>query len=174
MKTPIIQEEPIRYGLYASAFDRTLEALHNGDMQDPTLVKQLICYGIRFMNSTTEVYPPPDTEAAKEHFAFACQLIDFIGLLTPRDLMQLFPAQKRYDGRRYGVRDYWSTMDVLGEHGLDAPMGEEALPLLLEYMNPDINDFTLGILHVISMLNKARTGKSLLQSFFENVGNDLL
>jgi hypothetical protein len=34
-----------------------------------------------------------------------------MGLLTPKEFMTVFPIKKEYDGHRYGIKDYHSTME---------------------------------------------------------------
>ena len=40
-------------------------------------------------------------EGAKLHLDFMFSVLDMVSLLTPKELVQMFPVEKRYDGEKY-------------------------------------------------------------------------
>lgn len=66
-----------------------------------------------------------------------------IGLLTPRELMQMFPVKKDYGGEKGGYKDYFWVMGKLGELPQDKPIGspQDVADLLWDYVNQDTECF---------------------------------
>ena len=66
--------------------------------------------------------------------------------LTPRELYQLFPIEKEYDGDKWGTKDYYYCIQEIKEIGLDTPMDEEkVMHYIMECNN---NSFiTISIKH---------------------------
>ena len=93
-----------------------------------------------------------------------------IATLTPRELAQLFPVRKVYDGKKWQVKDYFSTMEVLNQHGLDTPINEAVEEILWEYTNRDLSLFQVNMMSVIGKLYRAETGRDMLVEFFEEQG----
>lgn len=78
-----------------------------------------------------------------------------IGLLTPRELMQLFPVKKDYGGEKGGYKDYFWVMEKLGELPQDKPIGspQDVADLLWDYVNPDTEYFLMMWIHSIDDLS---------------------
>ena len=63
-------------------------------------------------------------------------------------LTGVLPIEKSYDGKRYGVKDYFSTVETLNGHGLDIPFGDSVSEILWDYHNWDMgHDRVLRKLH---------------------------
>ena len=79
-------------------------------------------------------------------------LIDAISVLTPRELTQIFPITKRYDGARWQEKDYFYTMDKLSRINMDRPIREqvEVFDLLLDYINRDIELFMIEVIYAMN------------------------
>lgn len=69
-----------------------------------------------------------------------------IGLLTPEELVQLFPITKDFDGVKYGCKDYFWTMDKIKVLPQGKPIGTEqdVADLLWDYVNKDTEWFFLN------------------------------
>ena len=59
-------------------------------------------------------------------------IFTLLSKITIREIMQMFPISKIYDGKKYGVKDYFYTRDILRQKELDEPIGNEAFELLSE------------------------------------------
>lgn len=91
--------------------------------------------------------------------------------MTPRQVIQLFPIEKIYDGKRWQVKDYFSTMEAVNEIGMDNVIGEEKTPLfLMDYQNPDINEFMVMFMMTVSRMRVLQGGKEPVEEFFEEHG----
>ncbi|MEC3607520.1 hypothetical protein MHB78_05130 [Bacillus sp. FSL K6-0138] len=105
------------------------------------------------------------------------RLIEFIqtviGELTPRELMQMFPIRKQYDGEKFGMKDYFSTVHAVKEKGFDNCIGteEEVFDFLWNYQNPDISLFMVTSVTTVSALRRASGQKSLFEEFADK--NDI-
>lgn len=66
-----------------------------------------------------------------------------IGLLTPMELMQMFPVTKDYGGDKGGYKDYFWAIEKLGKLPPDKPIGspQDAADVLWNYVNQDTECF---------------------------------
>ena len=94
----------------------------------------------------------------------------FMKLMTPRELMQVFPVEKTYNGERWGMKDYFSTMDALRGYNIDAPIGEKIEYFLWDYMNLTLSSFQAIHMSATSVLHRQATGKGLMDVLFEEHG----
>lgn len=84
------------------------------------------------------------------------QVMDTIGRLTPMELLRLYPVDKEYDGKKWGTKDYFYTMDKIKKLSADKPIGDaqDVACLLWDYQNWDLTELllqwqnVLGDLHV--------------------------
>lgn len=88
-----------------------------------------------------------------------------IGCLTPKELMQMFPITKRYDGDKYECKDYFYTMGKIQEHGMNNPINE-AFKFLWDYENPTLDRFMVNCMTAMEELHVENGGKT----FFEEMG----
>ena len=76
------------------------------------------------------------------------ELIDilfmFLGMQTPKRMMQLFPPEKRYDGGK-DFKDYFSTMKFIMGLSQDEPIGDErnVFNFLWDYENFELTEFAI-------------------------------
>ncbi len=155
---------------YGRAFLQAVRA-YADDQQDKDRLRRLIFYGVKALGRSTR------SESDYDGLVLSYQTIgfikDLIGQLTPAELMQLFPVEKKYDGAIYQMKDYYSTMDAIQQHGLNTPIGKDASKMLWDYMNPDIFNFMIELLCVMSAIQRAEGKKGLLEEFFEQQGKPL-
>lgn len=65
-------------------------------------------------------YPDSDDDiSADDALAIGDAIICAIGKLTPRQMMDLFPIKKEYDGERFGCKDYFYTRKSVEKYALD-------------------------------------------------------
>lgn len=82
--------------------------------------------------------------AGKETPGHTQMVLNALRKRTPRDLLRLFPPTKEYDGERWGMKDYFYTMDKVRGFGLDKPLGKHVESFLWDYMEPHLNAFLLN------------------------------
>lgn len=93
-------------------------------------------------------------------------LTDMMAVLTPTEFMQLFPIPKEYDGNKYGMKDYFSTIEYVKGFPQDEPIGEEnILDFLMGYYNPDILKFEVGMLSIISGIRRMDGQMGIMEEF---------
>lgn len=107
-------------------------------------VQKFVFRCVRFMNAARKKGGLHTLERC--HMEMFDIVLHYIEMLTPRQLLTIFPVEKVYDGDKYGFTDYFTIMAELTAHGLDQQMGKGATDLLFEYVNRDIRSFTVGFL----------------------------
>jgi hypothetical protein len=93
-----------------------------------------------------------------------------MGLLTPNEFMTVFPIEKEYDGHRYGVMDYHSTMGVLKKIGMDTRIGEHAQLLLFDYQNQYVFRFNVFKMKFVDRLRASKGQTPIIESFLTKTG----
>jgi len=157
--------------LYRNAYVRTIEALVKCP-EDKTLISRFIFYCVRYYNHVQ--YDKYNFDEVTNRLQLIHGINVVIGQLTPRELMQIFPVQKTYDGHKCKCKDYFYTMNALRHHGLDKPIGEDVFDKILwDYMNDDIRGFVMGYLTTISALCQLEGGRNLIEKYAESQGKPL-
>jgi hypothetical protein len=106
----------------------------------------------------------------KEQFYEAALIKDYMSLLTPLELETMFPIDKRYDGDRWGMKDYFSTRQLLNEIGMDSKIGDRVDDIIWDYQNPNIRSFGVNLMSVISALARCKGEKDPLTRWLEDNG----
>ena len=87
------------------------------------------------------------------------------------NLIKIFPIDKTYDGDKWGCKDYFFTMDVLKEKGLDNAVGRDGVfDLMWDYENRDLREFTVFYMSCMSAMYKQQTGVGIAEKFCEDNG----
>lgn len=152
--------------LYLKALDRTACALRDKP-EDKLLQMRTVFYGVRYVASTVS------TVRDKSRWNIIETLTELIAQLTPRELLQIFPVEKTYDGDRWEAKDYFFTMDVLRQHGLDKPLGESVLDVLWDYANIHVRLFNVAAMKVIDVLRRMSGRESLIEEWAASNGEKL-
>lgn len=86
--------------------------------------------------------------------------------MTYRDLVNMFPIEKWYDGDKEGWKDYFYTMKYIKEQGgLDSYI-ENPFEAVLEYQNIYVELFAVQWMHYVDACMKEQTGIDLVEAFF--------
>lgn len=74
------------------------------------------------------------------------EIMKAIGILTPTELLHLFPVTKDFKGGRFGSKDYFWTIEKINEMSKDKPIGTErdVANVLWDYVNKDTEFFFLN------------------------------
>jgi len=154
------------HSLYLNAFIKFGKAVQ-GKSLDNHGIRNAVYYGVKLVGHM-------DKMGSETEFEFIECIRGLISTLTPNELMQIFPIKKDYDGERWGVKDYFYSMNVLRKHGLDTPIGEAINHILWDYMNHDIMSFESKYLSTVSKLHKAETGRDVFLDAFEEISGKRL
>lgn len=111
-------------------------------------------------------------EDAKMQMDFMFSVLDMVSLLTPRELMQMFPVEKRYDGDKYQEKDYFYTMENLQglnwDEGIRGQM--DVFELLYDYQNIDLNLLMVEVMMSMSIMRQFQGGSGIMEEFIEEQG----
>lgn len=104
-----------------------------------------------------------------EDFALGESLMALIGSMEPRRFVRIFPVEKTYRGRRYGIKDYFFTLKMIEEHGWDRPIGNAA-EFLWDYVNGDVTEFLVSHLERISAIRQLQGQPGILEEWAREKG----
>lgn len=65
-------------------------------------------------------------------------IITAISSLTPSEFISIFPPDKKFDGDKYGEKDYFTTMAAVRRIDQNKPLGENVTYFMENYMNHDV------------------------------------
>ncbi|KRM62437.1 hypothetical protein FC26_GL002010 [Paucilactobacillus vaccinostercus DSM 20634] len=150
---------------YEDGFYRCMDVASSKELE----TSKLIYYGIKYLGSGY-VFNPLKLEHTFNSFDLVLMAIDTI---TPRKLMQIFPIDKKYDGHKWESKDYYTTMDVMREHGMDRQIGTaegQAFDFLWDYMNHDVMMFVVRFMSVLSDMSQLKGNGDPTVKFFESQG----
>src|SRR5699024_12254405 len=83
--------------------------------------KKIIFWGVKSLGHGNQEFLKK--ENAGERLSLYRFVSDLIDRITTRQLINIFPITKDYDGYKYEMKDYFCAMDTCKEHGLDKPIG---------------------------------------------------
>ena len=164
------KEKPDFVKLYSNAMTRTLERQEEAP-EDKQANRRAIFYGGKLIGVTDN--RNLSAEGAYSRFWLIESLKASMGKLTPQELMQMFPVRKVYDGERWEVKDYFFTMDVLRQHGLDKLLGGAVDDILWDYMNRDIGRFVVASIGAMDELRRHSGEQPIIEEFAERNGMKL-
>lgn len=162
--------KPDYASLYINAAIRSAERLKEAP-NDKQAKLRAIFYGVKLIVETGG--EQKSLEEVQGRFWIIESIKERMKELTPRELMQMFPVQKVYDGDRWEIKDYFFTMDVLRKHGLDKPLGKDVQEILFDYTNMNINRFMVATMSAMSAIKRYNGGGSLIEEFAEDQGMKL-
>lgn len=149
------------------------------DWSQDELMKVALC-GVKYIKYVADIerenqrldssYNTPF--AVKENgFNLIDALFGIIGRIKLKNLIKIFPMDKIYDGDKYECKDYFFTMDVLKEKGLDNAVGRDGVfDLMWDYENRDLREFTVFYMSCMSAMYKQQTGVGIAEKFCEDNG----
>lgn len=142
------RKKPDFLKIYGDAYERKLsESVQNPNSR--LIWKQLIFYGTRYLNLIK--FKPDSKEMAENHFNLFNTLFNFIGFLTPAELVTVFPITKTFDGERWQEKDYFTTTEELKKIGMDKPIGfENVSSLLWDYRNRELTELMVHYMDALS------------------------
>lgn len=110
--------------------------------------------------------------AVKENgFNLMDALFGIIGRIKLKNLIKIFPIDKTYYGDKWDCKDYFFTMNVLKEKGLDNAVGrDEVFDLMWDYENRDLREVTVFYMSCMSAMYKKQTGVGIAEKFCEDNG----
>lgn len=105
-----------------------------------------------------------------QRFQNFCSVTDILGTLTPRIILCYFPLTKYYKGAKYQEKDYFTSMKMIDQIGLDNVIGDQIEDFLWDYVNKDLKEFEVKKLISLSNLRRSEGYKGLAEAFAEKEG----
>lgn len=162
-----------RADIYIDACQRTLALCDtHGNPPDTTTCQRLVFYGVRTVNYSRREYRRLRGNMAMPLFHIVGIVHGYMERLTPRQLTQVFPISKHYDGERYQGKDYFTAMKVLQAHGMDVLIGDAVLDILWEYVNPEICVFMSSTMACMDRIMKDAGEKGILETFIDSLASE--
>jgi len=159
-----------KYDLYDKAYSNVLEVYKSNPMKDKKLlIKKLILYGVKMINSKSKLETITKDEAEYE-FNFLELIKKGMSTLTPLEFVNIFPIKKYYDGQKYEIKDYFYTRDYIKGLEQETPIGKEIEMFLWEYTNKEIRHFNVKLMKDISNLRRLQGKPSLGEEWADSVG----
>lgn len=163
--------------LYMKAFSRELATIAscNDCNQCRDNVKRAVFYAVKYYGleriDRRHSGGSRTWEQVKNDFSLLAVVKALMGLLTPRELMSMFPISKKYDGTKWDCKDYFFTVEKLKDFDLDTPLGDEGLEdFLWSYWNDDLFSFDSVSFSIISNMYRSQTGKGIMEEWCEKQG----
>jgi len=166
-----------KYELYLNALvtaARKYQSISISDrnIHDP-LVKQQVIYGVKYLINLKYRTKKNKTKEEIEYNFNIVQLVkSCMACLTPKEFVNLFPITKEYDGDKWEVKDYYSTIEVLKEYSVNEPLGDKVDELLWDYQNNDIRFFMLEAMSLMSDIRHLQGKKDFMEEWLEDQGVD--
>lgn len=139
-------------------------------LSDKEKMKKYIFLNIRKIVAERHKKKKHTYEQLNNILQFMLNLTDLMGRLTPIEFMQIFPIPKEYDGEKYSVKDYFSTIQEVKKYPQDKPVGDKITEFLMEYYNHDIIEFEVMKLCLISEIRRMEGQLGVMEQFFEDNG----
>jgi hypothetical protein len=110
--------------------------------------KKIIVAGVKYINTSRPTKDRTDAEQLQRRFYIIEYIEAWMTRLTPNKFMQLFPIKKKYDGEKWGRKDYFYTLEYIKTLDTDKPIGDgkKLMDFLWEYQNREINEFLVELL----------------------------
>lgn len=149
-------------GRYAKALRRFLDR-HGGvkkanRLQGDELAKYIFlavkAYGKEYPAEVNHIRASKSCLEIEGRYQGLKQVMEAVGKLAPIDLMRLYPVEKVYDGRKWGSKDYYFTMDKIKGLPPNEPIGnvQDVACLLWDYQNWDLEFLLMQWMNVIGDL----------------------
>ena len=147
------------------------------DWSQDELMKVALC-GVKYIKCVADIERENQRLDASHNTPFAVKensfnLIDvlfgIIGRIKLNNLIKIFPIDKEYDGDKWGCKDYFFTMDVLKEKGLDNAVGRDGVfDLMWDYENRELRELTVFYMSCMSAMYQRQTGMTFMDKFCED------
>lgn len=129
---------------------------------DRAALYRSILYGVRIVNLASG-------KSEVSTLTLSQTVLALMAKLTPRELTVISPITKEYDGKRLETKDYFSTAEMIEQHGWDELISEP-FEFLWDYMNSDICKFVVHYMSSISDLRRSQGLPGLLEEWSADKG----
>ncbi|MDA9472287.1 phage protein [Enterococcus sp. 5H] len=150
-------------------YSRSYDSNNQDEKTFQSHVEKVIFYGIKNYGTWKERIKNRPIELLENQYLLDQTILVGMKYITPRQFMGWFPITKDYDGERFEMKDYYTTMEYIDENGIDKPI-REPLEFLWEYMNKDTRMFLINHTGTMSDIRKHKTGMGIMEEFLIDIG----
>lgn len=145
--------------IYRKAVLRNLPA----DLQEiePLAVERMLFYGIRYANLWGK---PESSDELVGKVTLFDLLFVLIEKLTPRQFAEIFPIQKKYNGEKWGTKDYFSTVQAIEEHGWDTLISDP-FDFFWDYVNIETRIFAVNYMSLMDDIRMLQGKRSMIEEW---------
>lgn len=161
-----------KHKLYGVAYRRVLdEAVAQMEDGEKRNIEKIIWYGVRYLTTMPDY---KDYEFDINSFNLISGIKGLMSSMTLQQFKNVFPIKKDFNGARWGVKDYFYTMEYIKRIGLEPNdlLGDFALELLANYWNDDIGNLYAKSLAIMSSIRRHEGHLSLFEEFMAQQGQD--
>ncbi|HUX79105.1 MAG TPA: hypothetical protein VMW10_05095 [Alphaproteobacteria bacterium] len=161
--------KPSKRELYCEAYYRKIRLLSdNLDSVDVTQIMSIAFMGVKAFSLLKD--KEEDINSLELRFRQMGIVKSFMSYLTPIQLMNTFPIRKEYDGDKYECKDYFYTKSKLDELNQDNPIGDKLDDLLWDYMNHDLQMFSVSMFGLMSNIMRSKGEPGIMERFSADFG----
>ena len=171
---PVLGQEA-KHKLYERAITRF--TINHSPITSKDDVKKLIYLEVKYIESlhradkdNTEICFYKKTPGSV--FNILDAVVNMIGLLKPAELLTIFPVTKIYDGDRYQIKDYYSTMEALNKLDQDKPIGKGAFEVLWDYTNWSLSEFMVEMMSTMNLVGMYQGKQDMTDFIFNSLFDD--
>lgn len=169
-------KKPIDYKPTAEHYERAIIRMIVDDLhflKDRYKMKKYIFLNVKRFATERNNEKKYTYEQLDNRIQFMFYLTDLMGRLTPVEFMRMFPIIKEYNGKKYGTKDYFSTMEEVSKYSQEEPIGDKISEFLMEYYNWDIMKFEVVKLCTMSKMRRMQGKLGIMEQFAEDNGIQL-
>lgn len=149
--------------------EQDITAAENGEPITDNL-KQYLYLEMKMLSMSDDIWKLTDPDSIHSGFILIEFVSQILQYFTPYEFMQMFPVRKEYDGERYGIKDYYYTMDSVRIIGLHEKLGENVSEFLFDYCNDDIDEYMVTWMTIVNRMHQMNGGRDMLIEFMEEQG----
>ena len=116
---------------------------------------------------TMECKEAETAEEAEKTFEVYDSVLTLMMALTPEQFERMFPIEKKFDGDRWGTKDYFFTKKIMDSLPKEEMLYKNITPfdLMWDYCNKTIRELVVGYMGAFSEIRKLQGKPSPLQEF---------
>lgn len=109
------------------------------------------------------------SDVTDKSFEFFEVISGCLSTLTTKEFMQIFPIEKNYDGEKYQMKDYFSTMEMIAGYDAEEAIGFDNIQnFLWDYQNRDIRDFMVKGIGSMDRIRRQNGEMGIVEEFLSN------
>lgn len=157
--------------LYKNARAYMVKFLENDMNVEKDFIKKMVYYNTTFlaMNRTAEISTAKTVSDIDRVINWFFMTIHAIGMLTIDELIEIFPIGKQYNGKKYGMKDYFYAKEQISkiqkEQTLNT-LGGEIIDVLPNLNNDTLITLSVGFVMASNIKRKMEGKMDIMEECF--------